>query len=318
MFNDTELLEEDYISQSVDYMTKSHLRNVMQLAVFTTQNDNRYAINISKVYSFVIKENVEILRPPSGNEYVIGMINIRGDVISVVDFNKWIGEENSKVEQKVIIVCNYNQSKIGILVENILKIEEKSSEELRVPQSKDEKISYVTEIEDGGKNRLCIIFDAEKLLHEANKHDHSSKTTIYDISSLDPLDLMSQKNSSKVTLVAEDSKIVIKKLHEFFSKLGINYEIYENGQELIDRVESLDKDDIAMVITDIEMPIKNGYQVISFIKNNHLYKEIPILSLTSMTNQGVLDKVKELGAIDLVNKSDLNTLHRYLKQIVGV
>jgi hypothetical protein len=37
-----------------------------------------------------------------------------------------------------------------------------------------------------------------------------------------------------------------------------------------------------------------------------------------MTNQGVLDKVKELGAIHLVNKSDLNTLHRYLKQIVGV
>jgi CheY-like chemotaxis protein len=64
------------------------------------------------------------------------------------------------------------------------------------------------------------------------------------------------------------------------------------------------------------MPIKNGYQVIKYIKEESDYSNIPVISLTSMTNQGVKDKILQLGAIDLVNKSDLNKLHSYLKKIL--
>ena len=64
------------------------------------------------------------------------------------------------------------------------------------------------------------------------------------------------------------------------------------------------------------MPIKNGYQVIKHIKEESDYSNIPVISLTSMTNQGVKDKIIQLGAIDLVNKSDLNKLYSYLKEIL--
>jgi two-component system chemotaxis response regulator CheV len=117
-------------------------------------------------------------------------------------------------------------------------------------------------------------------------------------------------------LVAEDSQIVIEKLNEFLTKLGLNFEIYENGEELINRVMSLDPQEIGLVITDIEMPIRNGYQVIKYIKQESMYGNVPVLSLTSMTNQGVRDKVMELGALDLVNKSDLKLLHSYIKEIL--
>ena len=55
------------IQASVDYMTKSHLRNVMQLAIFYTLKDKLYAINISKIQSFVIKDSVKISKTPSSN-----------------------------------------------------------------------------------------------------------------------------------------------------------------------------------------------------------------------------------------------------------
>ncbi|MNN82966.1 chemotaxis-specific methylesterase [compost metagenome] len=79
---------------------------------------------------------------------------------------------------------------------------------------------------------------------------------------------------------------------------------------------SLDPQEIGLVITDIEMPIRNGYQVIKYIKQESAYGNIPVLSLTSMTNQGVKDKVMELGALDLVNKSDLKQLYSYIKEIL--
>ncbi|HHD83289.1 MAG TPA: response regulator [Campylobacteraceae bacterium] len=316
----SDLIDENDIQSNVDYMTKSYLRNVMQLAVFTTSSDRLYAINISKIQSFLIREEVEMLQPPTGNEYVIGLINIRGEIVSIVNFDKWVGDDVGDKDQRIIIVCNYNQKKIGIMVKEIIRIEEKSSDELRVPASRDPKISYVTDVQvrdDDEARRMCIVFDAEKLLYDANVGDEASKTTIYDIDSFEVTPPASMKiNSDKLVLVAEDSQIVIEKLDEFLAKLGLNYEIYENGEALINRIMSLDPKEIGLVITDIEMPIRNGYQVIKYIKQESIYGNVPVLSLTSMTNQGVKDKVMELGALDLVNKSDLKLLHSYIREIL--
>ncbi len=319
MYN-SDLMDENEIQHNVDYITKSHLRNVMQLAVFTTSGNRLYAINISKIQSFLIREEVEILQPPTGNEYVIGLIDIRGEIVSIVNFDKWIGDETNVKDQRIIIVCNYNQKKIGIMVKDIIRIEEKLSSELNVPESRDPKISYVTQVQEKDndpKKKMCIVFDAEKLLYDANISDETSKTTIYDIDSFDvtpPATL--EIKSDKLVLVAEDSQIVIEKLNEFFTKLNLHFEVYENGEDLINRIMSLDPHEIGLVITDIEMPIRNGYQVIKYIKQESVYGNVPVLSLTSMTNQGVKDKNMELGALDLVNKSDLKLLYSYIKEIL--
>jgi len=306
---------ENDIQANIEYMTRSHLRNVMQLAVFYTARDEIYAINISKIQSFLIKDELEILKAPSDNPYVVGLINLRGEIIYIVNFDKWLGYDIGTDQHKIVIVCNYNQKKVGILVKDIIKIEEKASEELKMPSSKDPKISYVTEIflEDKNTTKMCIIFDAERLLYDTNTGDQNSKSTIYDVKSFN---ISSKINSNKLVLVAEDSSIVIEKLSDFFKSIGLNFEIYENGQLLIDRLETLSPEEVGLVITDIEMPIKNGYQVIKYIKEESEFASLPVISLTSMTNQGVKDKVLQLGAIDLVNKSDLNRLYRYIKQIL--
>ena len=319
MYDSMMIDDDNDIQNSIDYMTKSHLRNVMQLAIFTTTGDKFYAINISKIQSFLIKEEVEILKSPTDSEYIVGMINIRGDIVSIVDFDSWVGEESKPEEQRIIIVCNYNQKKIGIIVKEIVRIEEKSSDELRVPDGGDAKISYVTSVkikENSKKEKMCIVFDAEKLLYDANSGDDTSKTTIYDIDSFELKDNDFKIDSNKLVLIAEDSHIVIEKLREFFKKLELNFMIYENGEDLINRIKTLEPSEIGLVITDIEMPIRNGYQVIKYIKQDSIYANVPVISLTSMTNRGVYDKITQLGAIDLVNKSDLETLHRYIKDIL--
>lgn len=308
------MLEKAYtneIQENIDYITKSHLRNVMQLAMFYTGSNKIYAVNISKIQSFLIKDNIEIVKTPSADSIVIGVINLRGEMISIVNLDEWIGENVEEDPYKIVIVCNYNNRKLGILVKDIIKIEEKNSSDLKLPSSNDPKISYVTETEVDNQSHLCIIFDAEKLLYDINKDSKSDGSTIYDINSFGKLEHI---KSNKLLLVAEDSRVVIEKLDEFLTKIGVKHEIYENGQLLINRLESLNIKDIGLVVTDIEMPIRNGYQVIKYIKDDARLNPLPIISLTSMTNQGVLDKVKQLGAIDLINKADLDKLHKYIKE----
>jgi len=299
------------IQENIDYITKSHLRNVMQLAIFYTGSNKVYAVNISKIQSFLIKDDIDIVKTPSADNVVVGVINLRGEMISIINLDEWIGENIQDDPYKIVIVCNYNNRKIGILVKDIIKIEEKNSSDLKLPSSNDPKISYVTETEIENNSHLCIVFDAEKLLYDINKDAKTDGTTIYDIDSFGNLENIA---SNKLLLVAEDSRVVIEKLDEFLTKIDVRHEIYENGQLLIDRLETLNPDEIGLVVTDIEMPIRNGYQVIKFIKDDMKYSHLPIISLTSMTNQGVLDKVQQLGAIDLVNKADLNKLHEYIKE----
>ena len=299
------------IQENIDYITKSHLRNVMQLAMFYTGSNKVYAVNISKIQSFLIKDDIEIVKTPSADNIVIGVINLRGEMISIINLDEWIGEKVEDDPYKIVIVCNYNNRKVGILVKDIIKIEEKNSSDLKLPSSNDPKISYVTETEVGGSSHLCIVFDAEKLLYDINKDSKTDGSTIYDINSFGELDNI---KSSKTLLIAEDSRVVIEKLDEFLTKIDVRHEIYENGQLLIDRLETIDTKDIGLVVTDIEMPIRNGYQVIKHIKDDIRFSALPIISLTSMTNQGVLDKVKQLGAIDLINKADLDKLYDYITE----
>ena len=302
--------KENSIQKTVDYITKSYLRNVMQIAVFYTGSNKIYGINISKIQTFLIKDDVVITKTPSSNNLIVGVIDLRGEIITVVNLDRWIDETADESEYKIIIVCNYNERKIGILVKDIIKIEEKQSDELKLPSGNDPKVSYVTEIEvdEENNNELCIIFDAEKLLFDVNIQ---GSTTIYDIEQIEDLPPI---KSDRLLLVAEDSTTVITKLKEFFDKLMVKYEIYENGELLLKRLNTLSMNEIGLIVTDIEMPVKNGYQVIKFIKDSPKYKKLPVLSLTSMTNMGVFDKVSKLGALALVNKSDLKTLYKYIKQ----
>jgi two-component system chemotaxis response regulator CheV len=302
--------KENTIQKTVDYITKSYLRNVMQIAVFYTGGDKVYGINISKIQTFLIKDEITITKTPSSDGIVVGVIDLRGEIITVVNLDKWIGDDVDESVYKIVIICNYNERKIGILVKDIIKIEEKQSNKLKLPTGQDPKISYVTEIEIDDEERLCIIFDAEKLLYDVNIQ---GATTIYDIDSIKNLPPI---HSNKLLLVAEDSTTVIEKLKEFLDKIMVKYEIYENGELLIDRIKTLNEEDVGLVITDIEMPIKNGYQVIKFIKDSLKYQNIPVISLTSMTNMGVYDKISKLGALALVNKSDLETLYKYIKKFM--
>lgn len=146
------------IQENVDYITKSHLRNVMQLAMFYTGSNKIYAVNISKIQSFLIKDNIEIVKTPSADGIIVGVINLRGEMISIVNMDEWIGEDVKEDPYKIIIVCNYNNKKIGILVKDIIKIEEKNSSDLKLPSSNDPKISYVTETVIDNKSELCIVF----------------------------------------------------------------------------------------------------------------------------------------------------------------
>ena len=297
------------IGGSVEQMTQGHLRNVQQLAVFYTGHNNIYAINIAKVKAFIITEEVAINDTPKDTNIIAGIATIRGEPVTLINLDAWLGlKPFDTKEYKLIIFCEFNHKKIGFLVKDMLDIVEKTTQELRHTEETNSKITYTTYVKVNNKDELCTVFNAEQLLRDIKWTDDGGR----DIKKY----VEGKIQSSKKILAAEDSAVAREVLHKFFNQIEVEYEIYPNGGELIDRLEKLDVDTIGLVITDIEMPGTDGYQVASFIKNNSKYEHIPVVVNSSMTTDAVRGKMNRIGVDAFVGKTDINSLFKITNQLL--
>ena len=253
------------ISGSVEQMTQAHLRNVQQLAVFYTGHKNIYAINIAKVKAFIITEEVAINDTPRDTNVIAGIATIRGEPVTLINLDAWLGLPALEVKDyKLIIFCEFNHKKIGFLVKDMIDIVEKTTQELRHTEETNSKITYTTYVKVNNKDELCTVFNAEQLLRDIHwTNDGEDEVRKY---------VDEKIESNKVILAAEDSGVAREVLNKFFKQTGARFEIYSNGALLIKRLEELNPNDIGMVLTDIEMPGTDGYQVASYIKSNKKFE----------------------------------------------
>jgi len=300
------------INKTVDYLTKAHLRNVQQLAVFYTGHGGIYAINIAKIKAFIITEEVEITDTPTDNPIIVGTATIRGEPVTIVNLDKWLGKPALKnlKDYKLIIFCEFNHHQIGFLVKDVINIVEKTTEELIHSEEQNSKITYTTYVEVNGEQKLCTVFNAEQLLVDIGWSSTGAAQIERYIS--DPV------RDDKLILVAEDSKVAREVLDNFLKKINASYEIYSNGAGVIERIKELDDPSlVGMIITDIEMPEVDGYQVAQFIKLNAQYSHIPVVVNSSMTTSAVKGKMEQIGVDQFIGKTDIPALYDAVVKFIG-
>lgn len=298
--------------KEVERMTQAHLRNVQQLAVFYTSNKQIYAINIAKIKAFIIREEVDIADTPTDTDIIEGIATIRGTPVTLINLDKWLGYNKKNInDYKLIIFCEYNHKQVGFLVNEMLDIVEKTTDELIHSEAQNSKITYTTYVKVDGKDKLCTVFNAEELLSdigwtEINPND-------FDIHVKKKM-----KNNKKV-LVAEDSKVARKVLKQLFDKTEVKYQIFNNGKGIIDTLESLSNpsEEIGLIITDIEMPEVDGYQVANYVLSNSNTNNIPVIVNSSMTTDSVKGKMSKLGVSEFIGKTNIPVLYSMLNKYIG-
>lgn len=111
-----------------------------QLVVFALGKEE-FGIDISRVREIVRPQNITAI--PQALEYVMGVVNLRGQIVPIVDLNTRFsiaGGAESEESRKRIIVVNMDGQDTGILVDGV-------SEILRVPE---ESIEPTPTIRSGG------------------------------------------------------------------------------------------------------------------------------------------------------------------------
>ncbi len=103
---------------------------------------------------------------------------------------------------------------------------------------------------------------------------------------------------SKLIFVVDDSKTVRASLEYTLGKGGFEVVSAEDGQDGLNGLNRLtDKNKRpAMIITDINMPVMDGITFIKEVKKKNNFKFIPILVLTTESQQEKKSEGKQAGA----------------------
>jgi CheY-like chemotaxis protein len=107
--------------------------------------------------------------------------------------------------------------------------------------------------------------------------------------------------SSLRILIAEDSQMNILLMKKLLAKWDITPDFAENGLEA---VEAFKHNDYDLILMDIHMPILNGYEVTSFIRNyeDENKANIHIIALTASIALDVRDEIAAAGMNDFISK----------------
>jgi len=113
----------------------------------------------------------------------------------------------------------------------------------------------------------------------------------------------------KKIFIADDDPAMMALYSRAFKLSGYNIDTAVDGQEALDKLLVL-KSKPDLILLDIMMPKLSGFEVLESIKKDADLKKVPVIVLTNLASlksaQSDLEKVRTLGAEDIVVKSDVD------------
>ena len=139
--------------------------SIIQWVTFRLESE-KYGIKVMQVQE--VLRMTEIAPVPGAPHYVLGIINLRGNVVTVIDTRRRFGlpdVENSDETRIVIVEANNNV--VGILVDSVAEVVDLKTSEIETAPNvgNDESSKYIQGV-SSRENELLILVDVNKLLSD--------------------------------------------------------------------------------------------------------------------------------------------------------
>ncbi|GHP55344.1 chemotaxis protein CheV [Helicobacter pylori] len=311
--------------RGIDKTTSLHLNNEAQFLCFRLDEEKDaqlYGLNIFKIRE-IIHYDGEVTEILGGSDGVmLGFLSVRGESIPLVDVKRWLHYNASdlsrnlkecsvKDEHNLVIVCHFSNHSIALKVLKIERIIHKNWTEISAGDkqgiNEEGKISTITRFD---KERVVQILDVEKMISDV----------FPSLKDLDDLTLrcIEAIQSQKLILIAEDSLSALKTLEKIVQTLELRYLAFPNGRELLDYLyEKEHYQQVGVVITDLEMPVISGFEVLKTIKADSRTEHLPVIINSSMSSDSNRQLAQSLEADGFVVKSNILEIHEMLKKTLS-
>jgi purine-binding chemotaxis protein CheW len=147
---------------------------ILQWVTFCLDNET-YGINVMDVQE--VLRYTEIAPVPGSPIYVVGIINLRGNVVTVMDTRLRFGLESIEIDDNTrIVIVEYNQQVVGMLVDAVAEVVYLRASEIDPgPNIGDEGSGRFVKGVCNKENVLLILLDLAKLLADENWQEYTEQ-----------------------------------------------------------------------------------------------------------------------------------------------
>lgn len=262
---------------------------------------SHFGINVAKVMQVI--ESPNLVAPDSApHPSFLGNIPLRDLILPVLDLSVWLDIQRVPDCMDIVIVTEFSQTVTGFLVSGVTEIHRVNWEAVIPPGNYINSVGTSTII--GMVNmgdRFIQLLDLETILSEVNPIDQNREV----------------KHVGKMrytALVADDSATIRLMLKNNLTAAGFNPIITENGKEALALLRELRNDPDGtsrlpdVVISDIEMPLMDGFSLTKTIKTDEGLKQLPVILYSSIITKELRHKGESVGADAQISKPEMDRI----------
>jgi two-component system, chemotaxis family, chemotaxis protein CheV len=288
--------------------------NELEIIEFGIGQDS-FGINVIKVREVI--NPLPLTRTPKGHPCVMGIIQLRGEVLPVIDLAKVLGYPPSEHPgQDKLIIAELNQMKVAFHVHSVARIHRISWGQIEKPDEFSRGLeSSTTGIIKMDDERFILLVDFEKVVVDISPESGINLGRIKELGL--------RKRSDKRILIAEDSMILRRLIQETLEEAGyVNLTFCHDGSEAWNYLEGLTRDnadvtkELQLIITDIEMPKMDGHHLTKRIKEDKQLKQLPVVIFSSLITDDLHHKGAAVGAEAQVSKPEIVQLVKVIDSLV--
>ena len=268
-------------------------QNRLELLLFYMGDKQLFGINVFKVREVIPCPTLK--RMPDSHSVVAGIAHIRGTTVSLIDMAKSIGKAPlPKTDGTFVIMTEFNRTVQGFLVSAVDRIVNLNWDAIRPPPKGTEIGSFLTAV-TSVDDKLVQIVDVEKVLEMVTGPSKGVSAELAE---------SGQQTHGRVrrVLVADDSSVARKQIKRALDELGVESIVVKDGREALDTLKELAgvtgsiDDQIAMLISDIEMPEMDGYTLTAELRKVPELAQLHVILHSSLSGSFNAAMVERAGA----------------------
>ncbi|MCB1772314.1 MAG: chemotaxis protein CheV [Gammaproteobacteria bacterium] len=268
----------------------------LELLLFRTSDDQLFGINVFKVQEIIPYQRLTGV--PGMHPLVRGVAHLRGRNMPVIDLATAIGKPSfADITRTNIIITEHNRSVHGFLVGKVDRIVHTQWDQVRPPPKGSGRHTYVTSV-TVIDNAMIAILDVERVYDEVAH----TNTKVSDALSA------SANATGKRVLVVDDSSVARNQIRRALEQIGVECLVANDGRQALQQLDALKQQGIdlrrhlSMIISDIEMPAMDGYQLTASLRAMPEMCDIYILLHSSISGEFNRDMVNRTGANRFIQK----------------
>lgn len=277
-----------------------------------------FGINVFKVREILVMPTITAIA--NAPAHVLGVANIRGQIIPVIDLPAVVGCVPRR-GLTILMVTEFARTTQAFAVEEVAEIVRLEwGNVLAAEGNGGGLVTSIAKLDgDTEKGRLVQVLDVEQILRNVMPTAQEAIT---------PQSVGAAVNlpEGSIILAADDSPVARMMIEQGLGAMGTPYVMTKTGQEAWDRLQAIEveahaegktaHDKVALVLTDLEMPVMDGFTLTRNIKQDPRFKSIPVVIHSSLTGTANEAHVSSVGADAYVAKFVASELAATIRQVL--